>query len=76
MECLADIWSSHACKHSRVLVENKRGNDWHTQQWLLRQQELSAEASQSQVRLQDAQQALEQAQPQLATLLNAQPATG
>ncbi|MXF45487.1 exonuclease subunit SbcC [Raoultella sp. Lac2] len=45
-----------------------------TQQWLLRQQELSAEASQSQVRLQDAQQALEQAQPQLATLLNAQPA--
>ncbi|BBV77937.1 nuclease SbcCD subunit C [Raoultella planticola] len=45
-----------------------------TQQWLLRQQELSAEASQSQVRLQDAQQALEQAQPQLAALLNAQPA--
>ena len=37
MECLADIWSSHACKHSRVLVENKRGNDWHTQQWLLHQ---------------------------------------
>ncbi|QDI10053.1 Nuclease SbcCD subunit C [Klebsiella electrica] len=45
-----------------------------TQQWLLRQQELSAESSQSQVRLQDAQQALEQAQPQLAALLNAQPA--
>ena len=37
MECLADIWSSHACKHSRGLVENKRGNDWHTQQWLLHQ---------------------------------------
>ena len=37
MECLADIWSSHACKHSRGLMENKRGNDWHTQQWLLHQ---------------------------------------
>jgi exonuclease SbcC len=36
--------------------------------------ELSAEASQAQVRLQDAQQALDQAQPQLAALLNAQPA--
>ncbi len=45
-----------------------------TQQWLLRQQELSAEASQSQIRLQEAQQALDQAQPQLAALLNAQPA--
>lgn len=44
------------------------------QQWLLRQQELSAEAAQAQAKLQDAQQALEQAQPQLTTLLNAQPA--
>jgi hypothetical protein len=37
MECLADIWSSHVRKRSRRLVENRRGNDWHTQQWLLHQ---------------------------------------
>lgn len=45
-----------------------------TLQWLLRQQELSAEATQAQRQLQEAQQALEQAQPQLSTLLKAQPA--
>lgn len=45
-----------------------------TQQWLLRQQELSAEATLAQRQLQEAQQALEQAQPQLSTLLKAQPA--
>lgn len=45
-----------------------------TLQWLLRQQELSAEATQAQRQLQEAQQALEQAQPQLSALLKAQPA--
>lgn len=45
-----------------------------TLQWLLRQQELSAEATLAQRQLQEAQQALEQAQPQLSTLLKAQPA--
>lgn len=46
----------------------------HTRQWLVRHAELTAEDRQAQTALCAAQSALEQAQPQLTVLLNAQPA--
>ncbi|MEN0616327.1 exonuclease subunit SbcC [Klebsiella indica] len=46
----------------------------HACQWLVRRDELTAEDRKAQAALREARQALEQAQPQLTALLNAQPA--